>query len=67
MSDLRVVVLGGVSPGDGARRLEIDMLVAGGKSNTPAEFRELAREAGLEVSASGPQPSGYFVVECRPT
>jgi len=63
----RVVVLGGVSAGDGTRRLEPDMIVAGGKSNTMAEFRELTRQAGLEVSAAEQQPSGYFVVECRPT
>jgi precorrin-6B methylase 2 len=63
----RVVVLGGVSTGDGARRLEPEMVLAGGKSNTIAEFRELARQAGLEVCAADEQPSGYFVVECRPT
>jgi SAM-dependent methyltransferase len=62
----RVVVLGGVLPADGAPRLDPDMIVAGGKSNTVAEFRELARAAGLEVIAAGQQPSGYFVVECRP-
>jgi 2,7-dihydroxy-5-methyl-1-naphthoate 7-O-methyltransferase len=63
----RVVVLGGVSAGDRTRPLEPDMIVAGGKNNTMAEFRELASQAGLEVSAAGQQPSGYFVVECRPT
>jgi 2,7-dihydroxy-5-methyl-1-naphthoate 7-O-methyltransferase len=63
----RVVVLGGVSTGDGARRLDPEMVLAGGKSNTIADFRELARQAGLEVTAAERQPSGYFVVECRPT
>jgi len=63
----RVVVLGGVSAAEGSKRLEPDMIVAGGKTNTIADFRELARQAGLEVSAAGQQPSGYFVVECRPT
>lgn len=62
----RVVVLGGVSTGDGARRLDPEMVLAGGKSNTIADFRELARQAGLEVSAADAQPSGHFVVECRP-
>jgi SAM-dependent methyltransferase len=62
----RVVVLGGVSEAGGPPRLEIDMIVAGGRSNTVPEFRELAREAGLEVTAAGRQTSGYFVVECRP-
>jgi hypothetical protein len=63
----RVVVLGGVSTGDGVRRLDPEMVLAGGKSNTIADFRELARQAGLEVTAAERQPSGYFVVECRPT
>jgi hypothetical protein len=63
----RVLVLGGVSTGDGARRLDPEMVLAGGKSNTFADFRELARQAGLEVSAAEQQPSGRFVVECRPT
>jgi hypothetical protein len=62
----RVVVIGGVSADDGARRLEPEMLLAGGKSNTLADFQELARQAGLEVSAAERQPSGRFVVECRP-
>jgi len=62
----RVIVLGGVSP-DGARRsLVIEMVLCGGKHRTVTEFRELAREAGLEVLAAERQPSGYFVVECRP-
>ena len=34
---------------------------------TVTEFRELAAEAGLAVVASGLQPSGRFLVECRPT
>jgi hypothetical protein len=64
----RVVILGGVvadSPTSG-RTLQIEMLLTGGKSNTVAEFRELARQAGLEVVAAARQPSGRFVVECRP-
>jgi 2,7-dihydroxy-5-methyl-1-naphthoate 7-O-methyltransferase len=63
----RVVVLGGVVPDDAARRLSIEMALLGGKHRTVAEFQELAREAGLEVLAAERQPSGYFVVECRPT
>lgn len=63
----RVVVLKSVSP-DGARRgLSIEMMLVGGKHRSLTEFRELAHAAGLEVSAAGPQESGYFVVECRPT
>jgi SAM-dependent methyltransferase len=63
----RVVVLGGVSPDDAPRQLVIEMVLLGGKYRTIAEFRALARAAGLEVSAAGQQLSGHFVVECRPT
>lgn len=61
----RVVVLKGVGPDDAPKRLSIEMVLLGGKHRTVAEFRELARQAGLEVLAAGRQPS-YFVVECRP-
>ena len=65
--DGRVVILGGVSPDEATRRLTIEMVLVGGKTNTVAEFRELARQAGLEVVAAGrQQPSGRFVVECHP-
>ena len=63
----RIVVMGGVVPDAGtAHRLTIEMLLAGGKNNTVAEFTELARQAGLEVTAAERQRSGQFVVECRP-
>jgi hypothetical protein len=62
----RVVVLGGVRPDEAPRGLVIEMVLLGGKQRTVAEFGELAQAAGLEVSAAGKQPSGYFVVECRP-
>ena len=42
------------------------MVMLGGKKRSVAEFRELARQAGLEILAAGQQPSGYFIVECRP-
>jgi 2,7-dihydroxy-5-methyl-1-naphthoate 7-O-methyltransferase len=61
----RVAVLGGVAPDAAPRELAIDMLVAGGKTSTLTQFRELARRAGLEVVAAGEQSSGQFVVECR--
>jgi SAM-dependent methyltransferase len=61
----RVVVLKGVGPDDAPKRLSIEMVLLGGKHRTVGEFRELARQAGLEVLAAGRQPS-YFVVECRP-
>jgi hypothetical protein len=63
----RVMVLGGVSTDDARRSLVIEMVLCGGKHRTVTEFRELAREAGLEVLAAERQPSGYFVVECRLT
>jgi 2,7-dihydroxy-5-methyl-1-naphthoate 7-O-methyltransferase len=62
----RVVVLGGVSAEDAPMRLTIEMVLVGGTTNTLAQFRELARAAGLEVSAVERQPSGDLVVECRP-
>ncbi len=62
----RVVILKGISAEGEPKRLEIEMVLLGGKRPTVAEFRQLAREAGLEVSAAGPQPSGYFVIECHP-
>jgi 2,7-dihydroxy-5-methyl-1-naphthoate 7-O-methyltransferase len=61
----RVVVLGGVVLDGEPRRLEIEMVLAGGKQRSVSEFREIARQAGLEVTAAGRQPSGQFVVECR--
>ncbi|MFY9927947.1 MAG: methyltransferase [Streptosporangiaceae bacterium] len=62
----RIAVLGGVAADVSPRDLGIDMLVAGGKTNTLSEFTELARQAGLEVATAGTQASGRFVVECRP-
>jgi len=62
----RVVVLGSVSPDDAPRRLVMEMVLLGGKQRTVSEFQDLAGAAGLEVSAAGQQPSGAFVVECRP-
>jgi hypothetical protein len=63
----RVVILTGMRSDDAARELSIEMLLVGGKQRSVAQFRELARQAGLEVVAAEQQPSGYFVVECRPT
>jgi SAM-dependent methyltransferase len=62
----RVVVLKSVGPDDAPKNLEIETVLLGGKRRTVGEFRELARRAGLEVTAAGRQPSGYFVVECYP-
>jgi SAM-dependent methyltransferase len=63
----RVVVLKGVGPDDAPRGLFVEMVLLGGKHRTVAEFRELARESGLEVFATRRHASGYLIVECRPT
>jgi SAM-dependent methyltransferase len=62
----RIVILKSVSPDDERRDITIEMLLLGGRHRTITEFRELAQNAGLEVISAGSQPSGYFVVECRP-
>jgi hypothetical protein len=62
----RVVILGGVVPDNAPRSLMIEMVLLGGKHRTVTEITEQARAAGLEVVAAERQPSGYFVVECRP-
>jgi SAM-dependent methyltransferase len=65
----RLVVLGGVSPDDprGPSPELLMLVLVGGKDRTLAEFRELAGRAGLKVQDAGRQPSGRFVVECRPS
>jgi len=62
----RVVVLGGVSPDDARPALTVEMVLAGGKQRTVAQFRGLARAAGLTIQAAERLPSGRFIVECRP-
>lgn len=61
----RVVILKSVGPDDAPRDLVIEMILLGGKHRTITEFRDLARQARLEVVAAG-QQTGYYVVECRP-
>ena len=61
-----IAVLGGVAPDEAPRSLGIDMLVAGGKTSTITQFTELARQAGLGITAAQTQASGRYVVECRP-
>lgn len=61
----RVVILKSVGPDGASSGLFIEMVLLGGKHRSVAEFRELARQSGLEVVAAGRQAS-YFVVECRP-
>lgn len=62
----RVVVFTGAGPGEDASPALLMMILVGGRERTLDEFREMAREAGLEVRAAGRQPSGRVVVECRP-
>jgi len=62
----RVVVMGGVAPPDRlTTTLTEEAVLVGGRERTVAEFRELARDAGLDVTAAERAPSGAFVVECR--
>lgn len=64
----RVVLPNGVTPDEaGSPSPELLMMIlVGGKERTLTEFRALAARAGLDVSAAARQPSGRFVVECRP-
>jgi hypothetical protein len=61
-----VVVIGGVVPDGTPRPLSVEMLLVEGRTNTLVEFRELARQAGLEVVATESGLS-HFLVECRPS
>ena len=59
------MVLGGVVPDGAPRPIAMDIVLLGGRDNTVTEFRELARQAGLDLIAAEERPP-YFVVECRP-
>ncbi|MFJ7418625.1 methyltransferase [Streptomyces uncialis] len=64
----RVVVVGGVSADRAAGKGGLLLMVmTGGKPRSLDEFRVLAAEAGLTVSASGESPSGHFIIESRPS
>ena len=54
------------APGEEASTDLLMLVLVGGKERTFEEFQEMAREAGLAVSASGRQPTGRRIVECRP-
>ena len=62
-------VLGGVSPDEDCDPSPslLMMVLVGGRDRSLAEFRELARAAGLDVQTAGRQPSGRLVIECSPT
>jgi hypothetical protein len=61
----RVVVIGGVAPEDEPRRLMIEMVLCGGRTDTLDAFRERTAAVGLDVVAAARQEGGRFVVECR--
>jgi 2,7-dihydroxy-5-methyl-1-naphthoate 7-O-methyltransferase len=62
----RVVVFTGAGPGEEASPELLMMVLVGGRGRTLDEFREMARQAGLEVRAVGRQPSGRVIAECHP-
>jgi SAM-dependent methyltransferase len=63
----RVILVTGVTPDNAPAPPSLLMMVlVGGRERTLAEFREMARAAGLEVHAAAKQSSGRFIVECRP-
>jgi hypothetical protein len=64
----RVVLLGGISPEDrpGPSPELLMLVLVGGKGRSLAEFHQLAGASGLTIHSTGRQPSGRFVVECRP-
>jgi len=62
----RVVLVNGVTPSEKASPDLLMVVLTGGKERTLPEFRELAREAGLDVRDSAQLPSGRFLVECVP-
>jgi 2,7-dihydroxy-5-methyl-1-naphthoate 7-O-methyltransferase len=64
----RLVVVNGVSP-DAAGPPSPDLLMmvlVGGRQRSLSEFSRLASSVGLRVSGTKRQPSGRFLVECRP-
>ncbi|MEO7650698.1 MAG: methyltransferase [Bryobacteraceae bacterium] len=63
----RVVVFTHAGPGEDASPALLMMVLVGGRDRTLDEFREMAREAGLDVQSAGRQRSGRVIVECRPT
>jgi hypothetical protein len=62
----RVVVFTGVGPGEEAPPELLMMVLVGGRGRTLDEFRQMGREAGLEMGAVGRQPSGRYIAEFRP-
>jgi SAM-dependent methyltransferase len=63
----RIVFFTNAGPGEEASPALLMMVLVGGRDRTLEEFRDLARQAGLEMSVVGRQPSGRVIVECRPS
>jgi hypothetical protein len=59
----RLIVSGGVAADDAPRRLMIEMVLLGGRTDSLAAFRERAVRCGLAVVRSGEQADGRFYVE----
>jgi SAM-dependent methyltransferase len=60
----RVVLVGEISPQDRSSPELLMLVLVGGRARILSDFREMARQAGLELRATGRQPSGKFIVEC---
>jgi 2,7-dihydroxy-5-methyl-1-naphthoate 7-O-methyltransferase len=67
--DGRVLILNGVSPDEQGQPSPalLMMVLVGGRDRSLCQFRALAAAAGLKVQAAVLQPSGRYLVECRPT
>ena len=59
----RISIIGGVGPDEPESPELLMMVLVGGRRRPLGEFRQMTREAGLQVRASGKQPSGRFIVE----
>jgi hypothetical protein len=60
----RLIVIGGVAADDAPRRLVIEMVLVGGRTDSLVDFESRAARVGLAVLSARPQPAGDFVVEC---
>ena len=62
----RIAVLGGVAADEAPASWPSTCWSPAERPSTITEFTELARRAGLRITAAGTQASGRFVVECQP-
>jgi hypothetical protein len=62
----RIVILGAVTTEETESPELLMLVLVGGRNRPLSEFRGMARAAGLEVRATGRQPTGRLIVECRP-